>query len=377
MRHVVVVTRNPALTVGLTHHGYDCADVKPDRHGEWVREARSADAVVLELSDALAAESAVQRLRGEGLGVPLLLVSNDKPGWDVMAAHIGAGTVVLPLPISLPALTASLEALIDRGPVTLPPPPANEEELLSAVAASVGLSIDDAGTLVSDPASPRHHSTVPLPEPVPVAEAEPEPEPVPEPVVEPAPEPVPEPAPAPVPAPVRTLSPAPSSPDDLVAALTARAGELNGVADCAEVAVIELAERVGAEATVLLLPDGDEWRVAAGTGLRPIEHRARLGADHFLVASVTGGEALIADDTDGAREELAGAPLASWPRVLAVGVPGIRGVFVAARHDAPFDEAALRAATAIAAEAAPLLAEALAVRTLARALAPYADLDEQ
>lgn len=369
MATVVVVTRNPALALGLRHHGYEVYDVRPDRYGDWMADARTADAAMLELSDPVAAEAAVQRLRSAGLALPVLLVSNNSPGWETVADHIGSATKVLPLPISLPALMAALDALIAAGPMELPPPPANEDELLSAVAASIGMAISDSGTLVADDSPP----TMPR---VRVVEAEPEPS-EPEPVAE-DPPPTPPGPPEPAPPPPRVeLPPRTAGVDALVTALASYAHELSSVADCAEVAVDELADRVGAEATACLLPDGDEWRVAGGRGLRPLEHRLRLTSDHWLVRHVLGDDnALTTDDTDGLRESLHGAPLASWKRLLAVPVPEVHGLLVAARAERPFDEASVTAAAEVASEAAPLLVEAVAARDLARKLLPYADLDE-
>jgi hypothetical protein len=348
---VVLVTRNATLSVGLIHHGYDVSEVRPDSYGEWVTSARWADAVVLELSDAVAAESGVQRLRAEGIGTPVLLVSNDTPGWETTAAHVGGGARVLPLPLSLPGLTAALDALIEAGPIDVPPPPQNEAEMLTAVAASVGLAINESGTLVPDENGtlPRVRMDVPETEAL-----EPEPEPV------------------------AVAAPEPQEPADVFAAsVLAWARDRSDVGETAEVVVAELAERLAAEAAVLLLPDGAEWRVAGGVGLRPLEHRARLGADHWLVENVvTRGEGLIVDDTDGAREELHGAPLASWARLLAVPVPAVYGVFVAARSGATFLPGALEDAFAVAREASGMLADALALRAVARALAPFADLPD-
>jgi hypothetical protein len=406
MKNVLVVSRNATLGVGLVHQGYDVHDVRPDRHGDWTREARVVDVVVLELSDAVAAESAVLRLRAEGIGVPVLVVANPTPGWETTAEHVGLGTAVLPLPISLPNLITSIEALIASGPIEVPPPPRNEEELLSAVAASVGLSITDGGTVVNDP-SPASVPRITPPDldapPDPAGEAllaaaveaapeapAPEPDPLtdplplaePQPVAVAQPEPVrTRPAGVPMPAPpaaARPGEPRPPASDEHVAALLAWARDLTGVAECAEVVVAELAERVGAEAAALLLPDGPEWRVAGGTGLRPLEERARIGEDHWLVKNVVlGGEGVITDDTDAVREELAGAPLASWQRMLAVPVPHVRGLFVAARSGEAFGDEAIAAAVAVGAEAAPLLQDALAVRALARALAPYAETGDE
>lgn len=384
MAHVTVVTRNPAIAMGLTHHGYDVTDVRPDRHGDWARQAIGSNAVVLELSDAVAADAAIRRLRAEGLGVQVLVVANDTPGWDETIQHAGEGVRSLPLPITLPSLMAAVEAAVDAGPIDVPPPPRNEEELLSAVARSVGLEINDAGALVGEP-SPRGAATlaqadaeeapsdpvpVPDPEPAPLPDPEPAPEPDPDPVPVPDPEPAPQPDPEPV-------APSGRASAGLVAALTAGAGDLTGVAEVAEVVVSELAEKVGAEAAVLLLPDGPEWRVAGGLGLRPLEQRVRLAEDAWLVAHVAlQDQCVVVDDTDAAREQLSGAPLASWSEVMAVPVRGVRGVFVVARAGEAFDEDAVRAACAVADEAAPLLREALAVRVLARALLPYADIEE-
>lgn len=367
MANVLVVSRNATLGVGLIHLGYDVTDVRPDRHGDWTREAEGTHAVVLELSDAVAAESAVLRLRHEGLGVPVLVVSNSTPGWDTAAAHLGGGTSVLALPISLPKLQAELDNLIAAGPVDTTPLPKDETEMLHAVAASVGLAITENGTVVPE-------GSVATQAP-PEVMAEPEPEPEPEPVARPA---LPEPSPLPAPPPAAAAGEGRHPASDLyVATLLDWARDLTGVAECAEVIALELADRVGAEAAALLLPDGDEWRVAGGAGLRPLEHRARLTEEHWLVANVViTGKGMLADDTDAARDVLTGAPLASWPRVIAVPVREVRGLFLAARGGAAFTEESLQQAVALAAEAMPLLKDALAVRTLARALAPYAEFDD-
>lgn len=411
--HVTVVTRNPAIAVGLTHHGYDVNDVRPDRHGDWVRQAFGSNAVVLELSDPIAADAAVRRLRAEGNGVQVLVIRSDIGGWDEVLAHAGEGVRSLPLPISLPALMATLESLVADGPIDVPPPPRNEEELLAAVARQVGLTITESGALAGEahahmmealddepdspegepPAPPSPEPVpevepvpmpdgdpVPMPEPSPAPVPEPSPVPEPEPSPEPLPEPLPEPSPVPEPpAPQPTPGPPPSprAAAGLIAALTAVARDLTGVAEAAQVVAEELAERVSAEAAALLLPDGDEWRVVGGVGLRPLEQRARLTLDHWLVQHVVvASQGVVVQDTDAARDKLMGAPLASWNEVLAVPVEGVRGVFVAARAEEAFGENALNAACAVAEEAAPLLREALTVRVLARALAPYAELDD-
>jgi hypothetical protein len=392
---LLVVSRNASLAVALQHHDYDVLDVRPDRHGMWMSEVAHADGVVLELSDPVAAESAVLRLRSDGYRVPVLLVSTDRPGWDVVEPQLGAATKVLPLPLTLPSIVTQLEALLAGGPapdgavpvravaevvaepepVAEPVPPRavvgeTEEETLHAVAATVGLRIAPEGRLVPT------EEGVPY-VPPPVASPAPEPEPVAEPVAEPEPvaELVPEPAPeraAPVaPAPVPTNAPA------LVDALLGAVRELTGVAECAEVVVAEVAERLGASAAALLLPDGDVWRVAGGVGLRPIEYRGELGADAWLVESVVDAEqAMLVDDSDAVRERVAGAPLASHRNLLAVPIPGVRGLIVASREDTAFAPEDVEPVAALAKEATDLLRDALRLRDLARALAPYAEQDD-
>ncbi|HVF03615.1 MAG TPA: hypothetical protein VNA20_02125 [Frankiaceae bacterium] len=427
---VLVVTRNPALAMGLQRHGYDVADVRPDAYGDWTREAASVAVVVLELPDAVAAEAAVQRLRSGRNGVPVLLVSNTSPGWETVAGHADPGTRVLPLPISLPALLGAVGELAAAGPieVTDPPPwPADAVDAAQAAAAAapepvvaeepqpdpvvavapaevepefepVGLGVepvdvDPAGDALYNevaasvglPAAPVTYGADPaaLPAEVPVgfpgspdeaagtaeppAGERPADEP---PAGEPTPEPTPEPAPDPAPA-----RPAPTGLVDLAAALAERVREFNTVADCAEVAAEELADRVGAEATACLVPDGNEWRVAGGRNLHPLEPWVNLNADHWLIrTAVDERRAVVVPESE--RAALHGAPLATWRHVLVVPLPDVRGVLVAARAEEPFAENAVEQARDVVPEATALLTEAVAARALARALLPFADLAE-
>jgi outer membrane biosynthesis protein TonB len=439
MSGILVVSRNAALAMGLARHDHDVTEVRPDRFGDWVASAESVEGVVLELADAVAAEAAVVRLRSEGYRAPVLVVSGGGPGWDQIADHLGPATGLLPLPLSLPKLLSTLEQLIAAGPapagatVAAPAEPVaspeaavvaepervpDEHELLQTVAASIGLSIAESGTLVAGEPQPE---PVPMPEPAPEPLPEPAPEPVPEPAPEPpppapappapAPAPVPpvpgpgplpvpppEPVPGPFPAPTPPLPVGGSSPypnvrmaprrhsmaaladvagmasAQLVTHLSERAQELIGLGECADVVVLELAERTAAEAAAVLLPDGAAWRVAGGHNLRPLEHRIQLDAGSWLVETIAiGGRGLIIEGSDIGRQRLSGSPLASWTHLLAAPLPGLRGVLLAARSAGPFDEAALTAAVALAEEAVPLLQEGMELRTLARQLSAYTD----
>jgi hypothetical protein len=164
----------------------------------------------------------------------------------------------------------------------------------------------------------------------------------------------------------------------LVQTLAARAQELFGVPDTAQVLADEVVERAEADAAAVLVPDGPVWRVSGGVGLRPLERRLVLDDAHWVIAEIAlGGRALLVEDTDIVRPRLAGAPLAAWRHLLAVPVPGIRAAVVLARgHEAArFTEKDLSVVIEPVQEAAPLLAAALETRHLARLLLPLADTD--
>ncbi len=163
----------------------------------------------------------------------------------------------------------------------------------------------------------------------------------------------------------------------LVSALGERFGELFGVGDTAQVLADEILDRVRAEAVAVVVADGTRWRVAGGIGLRPLERRLALPADHWLIAEVSDdGHAVLISDTDAIRPSLAGAPLAAWHYLLAVPVPGHQAIVVLARGPQadPFETADVARLAPAVREAAALLRSALQTRTLARRMASLRDL---
>ena len=118
--------------------------------------------------------------------------------------------------------------------------------------------------------------------------------------------------------------------------------------------------------------------MAGGVGLRPLEFRLQLTDESWLIANIANaGKGVIIEDSDVARHDLRGAPLASRTHLMAVPVSGVRGVLLLSRDRAePFTEASLGALAGLAEEAAPLLRQAMDIRTLARALARHLDLEE-
>jgi hypothetical protein len=164
----------------------------------------------------------------------------------------------------------------------------------------------------------------------------------------------------------------------LVRQLAASVHHLYGVRETAEVVVADAVDRTGAHAGAVLVPDGGQWRVAAGVHLRAHENRYELDADSWLIGEIARGyRGAVIEDTDVARSPLQGAPLASRRHLLAVPVPTVEGLLLVARdEDPPFTEVDLLMLARVGQEAAPLLSAAVATRELARALAEFRDADE-
>jgi hypothetical protein len=167
------------------------------------------------------------------------------------------------------------------------------------------------------------------------------------------------------------------SASELASMLAERTDDLAGVAETAQVIVEQALELVDADSAALLVPDGPRWRVAADVGLRPVERRLELLPDSWLVSQVVRPEkGLLIEGTDIARRQLAGAPLASRKHLLAVAIPGSQALLLLARRaDPPFVERNLDDASVLCKEAQAYVADALAVRTLARRLAAFTDED--
>ncbi len=133
-----------------------------------------------------------------------------------------------------------------------------------------------------------------------------------------------------------------------------------------------------ADAGALLVPDGAMWRVAAGVALRPLEHRLQLLPEAWIIENVaTAGKGVLIQDSDVARTDLRGTPLASRNHLMAVPVPLVGAVLILSRDGSdPFTEGSLQSLVDLANEARPLLEQAVDLRTLARLLAKHQDQDQ-
>jgi hypothetical protein len=186
---------------------------------------------------------------------------------------------------------------------------------------------------------------------------------------------------APAPTPVVAPTPAAEAeeatasgerPDALVRELLEERTELYGLHEVATAVLQEAMSLCSADAGAFLACDGLVWYVIAGVGLRPIEERLVLTADHWVVVStVSRGLAVLVEDSDIVRQRVAGMPLASWQHLLAAPVGDSRGLVILARADEPFTADDVAQISDVAVEATPLLDEALRLRELARALQDF------
>ncbi len=157
--------------------------------------------------------------------------------------------------------------------------------------------------------------------------------------------------------------------------LLAKADDLYTLEEIATVIVDDAVDRSRADAGALLVPDGELWRVSAGAGIRPLEYRLQLTSESWLVENTaTAGKGILIEESDVARRDLRGAPLASRTHLMVVPVPDVHAILVLARDRAePFTEQSLGALAHLADEAGPVLAQAIELRSLARALSRHLD----
>jgi hypothetical protein len=101
----------------------------------------------------------------------------------------------------------------------------------------------------------------------------------------------------------------------------------------AQAIVEDVIENLPAHAACVLVRDDDgAWLVEGASGLRETETQLVLTDDHWLVAQTVRASAAVAiEDTDIARVQLRGAPLASWPHLMAEGTPDGTALVIAAR----------------------------------------------
>jgi hypothetical protein len=387
MISVAVVTKRAGFTLTMHSPGHHFTEVRPS--AGWLERPLSEDVLVLDLETAGTAAEAVSALRSAGTEQPIIVVANDTDGWDSLIAEHPDLFLV-----SLPVTQTSLVTTVDRAarlahvvPVTTAAVTPVEVDTVTAAVAPSEAASRPAARATPRPDSGDSVAAVPRPQTrarqLPPTPASPSPAPeamttdpvaVPPPARVAAPVPVPEAAPPPVPVAAPPPVPVADEPVHLVRRLRPLVGRLSRVPEVAELLRQRCAAVVPCEASAVLVPDGEIWRVAAGHQLRPLEGRVQVDAAHWLVTEVIGqGHGLLIRDTDIARTRLSGAPLAAWPNLMALPITEVNAIVLLARQVKEFSRSDLTKGKQAIGPAAMQLGEAMDVRDLARALSPFAN----
>ena len=374
---VAVVTRRTGVTLTLGSKTHHLVEVRPV--GEWLERSWVEDVIVLDLETGDATSAAVERLRLMDAGKPIVVIAADGAPWDVLTTQY-PDLFVVPLPITASTLLDTVDrARAASRAVTVTPPARVIDE---SCAANDGVAPEPVG--VPEPADHPHrphpsHFARPaggaygqtrsptssprlalLTEDPSAASA----------AVSAAPA-------AALAAPAAASFPRQTS-DAVgkVRALLLEVGLLPRVADTAGVVLSRATEAAAADAAAVLVPDDGVWRVEAASGLRPLEERLQIDNTHWLVTEIAiGRRGLLIKNTDVARNQLAGAPLASWANLLAVPVAGEVFLVLARERNAFTREDLTHVAGAVAGLDAPMN-DAIDVRRLARKMIDYLDLVE-
>jgi hypothetical protein len=373
---VAVVTRRTGVTLTLGSKSHHLVEVRPV--GEWLDRSWVEDVIVLDLETGDATATAVERLRLMDAGKPIVVIAADGAPWDLLTT-LYPDLFVVPLPIT----ASTLLDTVDR-----------------AKAASRTVTVAPPAREIDSPPPPMTVAPEPIAIPVPAdqparAHRGPHREAAgrrrlrPDPLVDVEPAsavaterpsaapPAPSAAPSPVPA--APSAPLPHQSSDAIGkvrALLLEVGVLPRVADTAGVVLSRATEAAKADAAAVLVPDEGVWRVEAGSGLRPLEERLQIDATHWLVTEIAiGRRGLLIKNTDVARNQLAGAPLASWANLLAVPVAAEAFLVLARERSAFTREELTQVAGAVEGLDAPMN-DAIDVRRLARKMIDYLDLVE-
>jgi hypothetical protein len=409
---IAVVTKRAGLALTMhtpTHH---FVEVRPV--AGWQTRTWAEDVVVLDLETAESTLSAIETLTGSGVEAPVIVVATDSDGWDELLSLYPDLSLV-----SLPIMPASMLSAVDRA--------VRHSHADRSVRDAVPVGPDEAVPAGAAPPVPEPGPAPPPAKTSPAVAPETPPSPrrakPPREVATPPPAPVPPPQAEPVPAAasasvsqpakVKTKgarraksreavaerkAPPPEAPEaptpepeprrhrvgdprqtlmTMVHGLSRDASRLSRVHEVAEVIRRNCAGSVDCGASAVLVPDGDVWRVAAGQHLRPLEERFQITTEHWLVTEVaTAHHGVLIKDTDIARTKLGGAPLVSWPNLLALPVEEVGAIVLLARDGNGFGRGDLTKVRQALGDAGTQLRDAVDVRDLARRLAKFTDLVE-
>jgi hypothetical protein len=339
---ILLVSRNPSITLTLAGAGYDVVELRPQAVEPWLlREGRpEPDAVVVAQTGPEEALATLGTLREHGVAAAALLLATDGHAWAALDGAAPGGspaTRLLVLPVSGVELVAAVAEVM-----SLP------DAYVGAHGASPGSWLPEPA--VADPAA---------------VETEPE---------EGDDTPT-------VTRPFIDLHAGAAERAALVRetvrGLLSQVEDVYGVPESAAVVVTEARARLRADAAAILVADGDRWRPTAAEGARDDERGEILGPSCWLASTMgSARRGLVIHAAEFPGERLHGVPLAGRRHLVVAPVPPARAVLVLARDEDPaFADEEVDTLVALAAEAGPVLSAAVEARALARALAPLRDVE--
>ena len=168
MAHVVVVSRNAALPFALSTAGHDVVVVNEDDDVRWGTYLSDAEVVLLELSGAEAVPHLIDDLAEAASGnIRVLLVTGHEGGGRAAPRE---GLVEVPLPLTMPQLTAALESALSGPPLIARPVSAVPEPVQPPVASPSPahdlLTAELAERPALSTAAAEHTQEHPSPEPI-------------------------------------------------------------------------------------------------------------------------------------------------------------------------------------------------------------------
>jgi len=337
-RRVVVISRNPTMTWGLSLPNTTIDSVRPQHLDEWAAQSRDeqVDLIVLDVGDSHVAIDGVRELRANARLAPILLIGGDDPEWQGEMVRDLPGTHLLALPVDRTRLLHTAGALLH---VELPPD--------TPAVRDVVVPHEDPSYAAEPPPTINLADRLGAP-------------------IEPP-----------------TTEPSDST-DDVHASvrlLLRRSDQTYGVHETAWAMLCDIGERVRHDAACLMLHDDLDhaWHVVAEHGLAQVERHMLLDRESWWIGSVVHErQAAIMTNDHGMSMASSPAPLARRTQLLACAIPGSDALVLLARDDdEPFSDADLDIVATTTDEANRLLSDAIDVRRLARVLAPLSERPER
>lgn len=348
---IAVVTRRTGVTLTLRNNTHELFEVRPVH--DWLARSWVEDVIVLDLETPQATLEAVEHFGVLVPGRPIVVIASDDDPWNELTA-LYPDLLVVPLPITASTLLDTVDRAASLARTGAPPaeshvPTAPAIQLTAPAVRPAAAPGSAAGT---SPVIPQPHTE-------PAADDR-----------------APRPAEPTHPTSDTGRSEASQSQQAMATtrALLREVGRLPRVADTAALILKRATQTAAADASAVLVPDDGVWRVAASEGLRPLEERLQIDASHWLIAEIAfGHRGLLIKNTDVARNQLSGAPLASWANLMAVPLSA-DGLMIMARERAAFTRGDLTRVAEAVAGSDDAMADALDVRRLARKMISYLDI---